>query len=386
MKGMSLFLKELREFYRFFRIDKKNREIVVYSEDASYYSYFEGLINELTGHYNLKVHYITSDPHDPMLSKKEANIKSFYIKHLLGFFIFLLDSKLILMTMPDLNQFHIKRSIRGSNHIYLFHNIGSYFHVIRHGGLFYYDTFFCVGPHQIKELHREEELYDLPKREIVKFGYYRLDKTYAEYKKWKLTKKKNGKYKAKILVAPGWGPWEERNSMLDLCGSKLIRLLLESNYEVILRPHPMTRIKFPEFLDSLYDEFKNFNNFGFEENISSMESFYTSDLMIGDWSGVVYEYAFGTEKPVIFIDVKMKVNNPKYKDFKFEPIDLSIRNHIGIVVGLDQIKDIDLVITKVITHQDEYIKKIIKARNEHVYNLGNSSSAGANYIREFLQK
>jgi len=385
MKGLSLFLKEFKEFYNFLRIKKEEREVVFYSEDASYFTFFEGIINYLNTNYDIKFCYVTSDINDPMLSKEEAKIRSFYIKHLLGFFILLLDSKLILMTMPDLNQFHIKKSVRGANHVYLFHNIGSYFHVIRHGGLFYYDTMFCVGPHHIKELRREEELCGLPQRKLVKFGYYRLDKIHREHINWKESHQKDSKYKAKILIAPGWGPWEERNSMLDLCGSKLIRKLLESNYEVVLRPHPMTRKKFPKFLNSLYNEFKDFYNFKSEENMSHLQSFHNSDVMISDWSGVVYEYAFGTERPVLFIDVPMKVNNQKYEDFNFDPIDIKIRNRIGKVVRLDEIDNIVPIVDELIKNKKEYKESIVKARNDLVFNFGKSSEVGAEFIKNFLK-
>lgn len=383
--GASLFLKELMEFYRFYKTDKKERQIVFYLEDRSYYTFFEGLITELADKQKMKGCYVTSDPSDPMIYQKKENIKSFYIRHLIGFFILLLDSKLILMTMPDLQQFHIKKSVMGANHAYLFHNIGSYFHVIRHRGLFHYDTMFCVGPHQMRELRKEEELYGLAQRKLVKFGYYRLDKIHDEYKRWKGAKNADKKCQGVILIAPGWGPWEERNSMLDLCGSKLIRKLLEADFEVILRPHPMTRKKFPEFLDSLYDEFKSFKNFKSEENLSSLESFYRSDIMISDWSGVVYEYAFGTEKPVLFVDTPMKVNNPEYKKFGFEPIDQEIRNRIGCVIGLDEIDKADSIVKNIIDDKEKYRDGIIRARDELVFNFGHSSEEGAKFILDFLE-
>ena len=387
MKEWTLFIKEFSEFRRFFKLDKAQRNVVVYSEDSSYYTFFEGIIDELAGRHNMKLCYVTSEHNDSMLRTKRKNINAFYIRHLLGFFILLLDSRLILMTMPDLNKFHIKKSVRGANHIYLFHNIGSYFHVIRRGGLFHYDTMFAVSPHQIRELRREEQLYKLPQRTIVKFGYYRLDKMHRDYKKWKSAGKKiKTKFKARILVAPGWGPWEERTSMLDICGSKLIRKLLDSDFEVILRPHPMTRKRYPEFLDALYAEFKNRSNFKPEENVSSLESFYSSDIMISDWSGVVYEYAFGTERPVLFINTPIKINNPEYKKFGIEPIDIKIRNQIGFVLQPNDVDRVDAVAARMVREKEKYKKRIIMARKKLIFNLGRSSSAGAKFIIDFLSK
>ena len=47
-----------------------------------------------------------------------------------------------------------------------------------------------------------------------------------------------------------------------------------------------------------------------------MKSFDKADLMISDWSGVAFEFAFGLEKPVIFIDLPKKINNSDFNYIK----------------------------------------------------------------------
>ncbi len=152
------FLKESYSLFRFLKkIDKNDREIVFYAEDSQSYVYFEGLIDQLTRKSGLTVYYATSDIEDPLFKSDNPNLKVFYVNRLLFLFTILLDSKLLIMTMPDLEQLHVKRSSRGVNHIYMFHNIGSSFPVIRFGALFHYDTIFCVGPHHIEEIRRQDE-------------------------------------------------------------------------------------------------------------------------------------------------------------------------------------------------------------------------------------
>ena len=53
--------------------------------------------------------------------------------------------------------------------------------------------------------------------------------------------------------------------------------------------------------------------------------------MICDWSGAALDYAFGLNKPVIFIDVPRKVNNPDYQELGVECFEVWIRDHIGVV-------------------------------------------------------
>ncbi len=377
------FFKEFKSFWVFYKkIDKRERDIVFYSEDGGSYSYYEGLIDYLTNRENLKICYITSDIYDPILTKTKTNIKALYIKSLLPLFTLTLTSKLLIMTMPDLHRFHIRRSEFGTHHIYMFHNIGSSFPVIRYGALFHYDTIFCAGPHHNEEIRQQEKIYDIPEKNFLNFGYYRLEKIYNENKCYMPSNARVSKYKATLLLGPSWG----ENSILNLCGSKLIRILLQSDYEVIVRPHPMTRKKSPTLIESLNNEFKDYDNYVFADDISSIKAIYESDLLISDWSGFVYEYAFGTERPVLFIDVPQKIVNHRYKEVGIEPIDVGIRNRIGEVLGVDELEKADSVITHLLANKDAFVNEIVKARNEYVYNFGNSSKVGAEFIRKFIKE
>jgi YidC/Oxa1 family membrane protein insertase len=376
------FIKEVASLYIFYsRTEKNKRDVVFYAEDKSSYKYFEGLIDRLTKYRNINICYITSDISDPILfQRNNKNIKSFYINFFLSLFVITLDSKLIIMTMPDLQLFHIRRSQRGACHVYLFHNIGSSFPVIRFGALFYYDVIFCVGDHHIEEIRKQEEIYKLPQKKLVKFGYYNIEKIHSDYENYtRHITKEPSLYKARILIGPTWGT----NSILDVCGLKLIRILLRSNYEVIIRPHPMTRNKTPQLLMALNDEFKGLKNYKLEDSFS-LESIYNSDLLISDWSGLIFEYVFGTERPVLFINLPQKIVNTRYKEVGITPIDYKIRNRIGVSVDVTELGRIDEVITYLVENKDKFVDTIKEVRGELVYNFGNSSHIGAEFICNFL--
>ncbi len=374
--GKESYFRELKDYIKFKK--QKDKDIVFYAEDAASYIYFEGLIETLLKKYNRKISYMTSDPNDPLFSSPKEGLTVFYIKKLLPFFTVLLSSKTLLMTMPDLHQFHVKRSINNVNHIYLLHNIGSSFPVVRHGALFHYDTIFCTGSHHKEEIIKQEELYHLKKKELIEFGYYRVEKVYQDFLKRKESIPTNNQ--PKILLAPSWGD----KTTFNLCGQELVRTLLKEGFEVIVRPHPMTRRETPQVLDNLYQEFQINPHFIIEENIKKTESFFNSDVLISDWSGISFEYAFGTEKPVLFMDVPLKVNNPKYKDVG-EPVDVQIRSELGEVLKLDEISKIGSIIRQMIQEREAYKKKILLAREKMVYNFGHSSEAGAEYIVNFLE-
>ena len=380
---LVLFFNEFKSLWNFYgKTKKSDREIVFYSEDKGSYSFFEGLIDYLTNQENLKICYVTSDIHDPILTQTKTNVNALYIKSLLPLFTLTLTSKLLIMTVPDLHRFHIRRSEFSTHHIYMLHNTGSSFPVIRYGALFHYDTIFCAGPQHNEEIRKQETIYDLPEKNLLNFGYYRLEKIYSENGRYIPSKASASQYKASILLGPSWG----ENSVLNFCGSRLIRILLQSNYEVIVRPHPMTRRKSHGLIESLNNEFRDYDNYVFADDISSIKAIYESDLLISDWSGFVYEYAFGTERPVLFIDVPQKIVNHRYKEVGIEPIDVGIRNRIGEVLGVDELEKADSVITHLLANKDAFVNEIVKTRNEYVYNFGNSSKVGAEFIREFIKE
>jgi hypothetical protein len=101
--------------------------------------------------------------------------------------------------------------------------------------------------------------------------------------------------------------------------------------------------------------------------------------MISDWSGAALEYAFGLEKPVIFIDVPRKVNNPEYTNISAEPFEVWVRDKIGDVVSVDQLFQVPQFLSKFLS-SDNKQNKITSLREDYLYNFGNSRSVGAHML------
>ena len=64
-----------------------------------------------------------SDKNDFFYTYKNKNLKSFYISKTIGQIILLnnISCKNLILTMPDLENYHIKKSKNCSNYLYLFH-------------------------------------------------------------------------------------------------------------------------------------------------------------------------------------------------------------------------------------------------------------------------
>jgi YidC/Oxa1 family membrane protein insertase len=245
--------------------------------------------------------------------------------------------------------------------------------IYRKGAFDHFDTICCVGPHHEREIRATESLYGLPEKTLVSQGYPRLDTLLGESEE--PTMNENGA-RLRLLVAPSWGP----NGMLETCGEELVQILLDADFHVTVRPHPMTRRLSGQVLDSLMGRFDGHPLFAFEEDVAGLESLLTSNMMISDWSGAALEYSFSRERPVLFLDLPRKVNNPEWNRLGIEPLEASIREEIGAILAPDRLTDTPAVVESLIAARTSYRARIRDARSRYVFNLGQSAEFAADYI------
>ena len=103
------------------------------------------------------------------------------------------------------------------------------------------------------------------------------------------------------LIAPSWGV----ANILESCGERLVELLLKAGYEVIVRPHPETIKRSPDLVAEFASRYGNDPGFTLEMSVAGDSSLIRADVLISDYSGIVLEYAFGTERPVFSITTIM---------------------------------------------------------------------------------
>jgi hypothetical protein len=107
---------------------------------------------------------------------------------------------------------------------------------------------------------------------------------------------------------------------------------------------------------------------------------------VSDWSGAALEYAFGTERPVLFVDLPRKVYNPEYEKLGIQPLEVRIRDHIGARMAPEQVARAGSTVLDFIKNEREYCDQIIEARNTSVYNFGRSSIIGREIISNILTR
>lgn len=345
--------------YQSLPIDKKN--ITFYSENRSYWIYFSEIIKEILKNHSINLCYISSDKKDPGLKIKSDKFNAFYIQSepIRNWMFQNMNTSILVMTMPDLNNFQIKKSKKNVYYVYIQHSMVSSHMIYRSRAFDNFDCIFCAGPHQLNEIQQTEKIYKLKKKKLIKHGYSRLD--YLIKNKPLSTNKKKLKH---ILMAPTWG----QNGIIE---TKIIFNFIEkilSKYELTLRPHPMTFKKNKKIIEIIEKRYSIYKNFKIESDISSSNSLETSDLMISDWSGVALEYYFAYKKPVLFLDTVKKVNNPEYSRINLDPIEISIRQKIGLIANPNNLDEIinkieTLLSTDHLTNENP---------DKYIYNIGKS--------------
>ena len=374
--------RERADYKRFFSV--VNKHLVFYSENNGFYKYYQGIIEYILKNTNIVIHYITSDPEDSIfeLAEKNQHIKAYYIgeKKLITLMM-KMDADIVVMTMPDLENYHIKRSYirKDIEYIYIPHGMDSLNMTMRKGSMNHFDTVFCTGKHQKEEIEKTEEVYSLPKKNLVEWGYSLLDSMREDYQK---SQKKNDGMRS-ILIAPSW----QKDNIVDSCLEELLDNLAGHGYKITVRPHPQHVRHMPERMEELKQKYCVDKDIEIQTDFSSNSTVFDADMMITDWSGIAYEYAYTTCKPVLFINTPMKVMNPEYKKIEIEPINIWMRDSIGATLNPDEIDKASVIVEKMFDDAATYRSRIDNFVHEYVYNLGHSSEVGAQYIvNEIVKK
>ena len=372
--------KEKADYKRFFSV--ANKKLVFYSESNGFYKYYKGMIEYILENTNLTIHYITSDFNDEIFkrAKENSHIKAYYIEEKkLITLMMKMEADVVVMTMPDIDNYHIKRSYIDKHTAYVFipHGIDSSNMTMRRGSMDNFDVVFTTGEHQFEEVEETRIAYRTKIKRVVKWGYALLDDMISDYKKLKT---KSNKTKT-IMIAPSW----QKDNIIDLCLDKVLKALEGKNYNVIVRPHPQQVRHQKDMFEKMKEKYEG-TNIEIQTDFSKTSSVFEADVLIGDWSSIGFEYAFTTEKPVISIDTPPKIMNPEYEKINVEPINIWGREKIGEVVKLKDVKEINKVVSRVLKNPEKYRKSIVELREKTVYNPGKAAEVGAEEIIKLVQE
>jgi YidC/Oxa1 family membrane protein insertase len=382
-KALEPYKKQEQADYRSFLGGKEPKQLVFYSEGSGFYKYFAGMIDYVLKHSDVTIHYITSDPKDAVFGMQEPKLKPYYIGEMkLIPLMMKMDADMVIMTMPDLETYHIKRSLvrKDIEYVYTDHGVSSDNMTLRTHALDHFDTLFCVGPHQLEEARAIEKLYDLKPRRLVQVGYGLLDEMTEA---WENTPKVPHDKKT-ILIAPSW----QKDNIMDSCLEKLVEQFRTLDCRLIIRPHPQYVRLYGDRMSAIISRYQDDlgEDFVIQTDFSSTDTVYQADLLVTDWSNVGYEFALSTLKPVLYINTPMKVMNPEYDKIDIVPFDIRIRAQLGGALELGELDRAGTVAADLLSRPEEFREIIGAVKEKEIYNLGRGAEAAGRYIVKRLEQ
>ena len=353
--------REKEDYKRFLKASGK--KIVFYSEKNGFYKYYRNIIEEIVKRTNIVIHYITSDPLDEVFQMESGQFKPYYIgENRMIVLMMKMETDLMVMTTPDLENFQLKRSYvkKDIEYIYVPHDVNSSNLTFHKNALDHFDTIFTSGFKNKEEIKEREEKYALPSKNLVEWGSGVIDnmtESYLELSK----EKKEGKKTILILDE-----------------------LILTDYQVIVRPHPQYVRHFEGRVDLLAEKYKK-DGVEFQKDFSSNKTVYMADLLVTDWSSISLEYAFSTLKPVLFINTPMKVVNGDYQELRTVPIDIELRDQVGISLELDRVgAKVVPAVDRLLFDQQFSRQSMQGLKEKYLYHPGESGKIGAKYMIQRL--
>lgn len=401
--------KRSKKDYQRFMNYPEHKEVVFYSEASGFYKYFKGLITRLLAQTDITIHYLTSDPADQVFSLEDERLHCYYLNDRMLINTFMrMDTDIMVLTTPDLETYHLKRSLVNKNveYIYMNHGSGSLNFTLREHALDHFDTVFCYTPQTFEEVREIEYAYKLPQKTLVKTGFELYGELKAKAEEYQTTHRDafdtNGRplgsinekgsgstihakgeradasFCGKVLIAPSWQP----DNIMESCAEPLVRSLLDSGLQVVVRPHPEFVKRFPERMESLRQSFAEVpsESFILQDDFSDNSTLYTADLIITDWSTIFMEFCYTTKQPALFINTPTKIPNPNYERIPLKPLDLVMREKLGTSLSPEEADKAGEAARELIAQKERYRQDITTLFKGTLYEEDRGMQNGADYI------
>ena len=360
---------------------KTKSKIIIYGEDKRYYNVFKPIIEELIN-LEIPITYYSSSEDDPIFEIKNDLLHSEFIGTgnkayaKLNF----IETDICLMTTPNLDVFQLKKSKGVKKYVHIMHAPSEAALYCLYS-LDFFDAVLLNGKNQIDDIRELENLRKTKIKELDIIGSTYLDelekkKEIAEIK----SKFKKNNDKRTVLIAPSWGI----NGLLTRFGYKLIDAILENDFYCIVRPHPQSLIVEKELIEKLKYKYKDNKNLEWDFDVDNILSLSRADVMLSDFSGVIFDYAFLFEKPAIIPSFTFDKRGTDAIELKDETWTLKTLPKISVSLDENNFSEIANIVSETINN--ETIKEnILKVKEEAYMYRGEAGKRGAILLNKMLK-
>ena len=354
--------------------DTNYKKYVVYNEGMQYWNVFKPVCDEFEKR-QIELTYYTSAEKDPCFEQNYKYVKPEFIGEGNMAFVRLnmLSAGVVLMTTPGLQVYQLKRSknVKHYSHVLHMPNDATTYRLF---GLDYFDSVLLTGDYQKTDLQYLENARNITKKELVTVGCSYLDILAEKIKS--IPEEDNHNFT--VLVSPSWGSV----GVLSKYGEKLLDPLAKTGWNIIIRPHPQSKKSEKEMLDRLEARYKDNANIVWDYERDNIYSLKKADIMISDFSGIIFDYTFLCDKPVIYVADNIDLRPYDAYDLGKELWQFETLKKMGIKLDENNFENIAEVI-KNASDSKELSEQRKIAKETAWMNIGN---AGKNIVDFMIQK
>lgn len=357
--------------------------VVFYSDGKQYQGTFLPLLQQMARR-GLPCLYLSSDPADPLLALGQQGGHGLLQTECIGSGpmawarLRTLRARLVCMTTPGLDVLQIRRSAHVQHYMHIVHSpTDKSFN--RPYSFDFFDSVLLNGPHQERVLRELESLRGRKRKDLFHIGCVYYDGLAARFAvaqaRASAAAASSRQRPLRVLLAPTWG----KNGLLTRFGMRLIRALAQGETQVIIRPHPQSARSEPEMLQQLRQESAAMDNCRWDLSDDPVDAMAVADILVSDISGIVFDYAFLSGRPVLTLDFEVDKRGFEAMDLPFEPWEIGSLELLGRRIGLDDLSSLQDIIAQEIGSQGR-AEQIRRLRDEYVCNFGHASGPAVELI------
>ncbi len=278
--------------------DNAKLPIVIFSDHKRYWNVFKPICDEFEKREH-ECYYYTASSDDPALDEVYKHVKCEFIGEGNKAFarLNMMNAHICLSTTPGLDVYQWKRSKDTDYYVHIPHSVGT-LTMYRMFGLDFYDAVLLNGEFQKRTLRKIEELRHLKPKELQVVGCTYFDSMNKRLESVNKSEDANGSL-IKVLLAPSWG----KNGILSKYGRDFLKALEDTGFDITVRPHPQSQVSEKDMLDKLEQEFPETERWHWNYDNDNFDVLRNSDIMVSDFSGVIYDYAFVFDGALIYTDI-----------------------------------------------------------------------------------
>ena len=276
------------------RAEKDRWTYVFFTDSKRYWNVFGPICDEMEKR-GEKVLYLTASEDDPAFARAYEHIKVEFAGEGNRAYarMNMIKADVVLSSTPGLDVYQWKRSRDVKWYVHIPHQISdltSY----RMFGIDYYDAILLTGAFQKRRIRMLEKMRGLPEKEMPVVGLPYLDTMLARAEAEGITPNE----RTTVLVAPSWG----KSSIFHQYGEKIFDVLLKTEYDLIIRPHPQSFESEKELMDEFMKKYPENERLRWDRSNDNYEVLKKADILISDYSGVMIDFSFVFGKPIIYAD------------------------------------------------------------------------------------